>query len=477
MWDSEALSSLEYIEVVIEKRMDDDVSPIFIVGSPRSGTSILTWCMGQHPNILPIEESNWMGKLAFDLASCYLLGSARQMRSHLGSLGITAEKLLEEFGKTVHDLTLGGREKLERDYAEAAIRDPVAANRVFRVSRDPREPKRRWVDGTPEYSLYLGALLKLFPKAKFIHIVRDVQSVVRSLLHFPSTGGTPVVSNEQGAYEYWLRTVRACLEAERAFGSDMVTRIRYEDLVTQPKATLERCHSFVGEIFCANCLDPLRQRINSSTFTDGVKHFDPQTDPGVREDAERLSAELLRNVSVKYEPDPIVSSRIHEAFLEQAQHGTHLRNSLQAALDRAESAERELRDIRNGHLSERLRAIVCACTEYDSTVAVVSKGDETIMDLADRKVWHFPRDPQVGCYAGYHPADSTEAIAHVESVRQQGADYLLFPEPSLWWLKHFKEFAEHLDRRCRRVWARGNTAVLYKLNGGNLETNDTPLRI
>src|SRR5215212_1738249 len=176
-------------------RMDRKVSPIFIVGSPRSGTSILTWCLGQHPHILPIEESNWMGKLAFDVASCHALGSARGMKSHLGSMRISAEKLLHEVGKAVDGLMVDGRAVLERYHAEALRRDPIAAKRLFRVSRGPRDKKGRWVDGTPEYSLYIWPLVKLFPRAKFIHIMRDVKAVVRSLLQFSSTGGPAAVKN------------------------------------------------------------------------------------------------------------------------------------------------------------------------------------------------------------------------------------------------------------------------------------------
>src|SRR5256886_11509548 len=51
--------------------------PIFVVGSPRSGTSILTWCLGQHPNIFAVPESNWMGDFVVNTAVVHQVGAAR----------------------------------------------------------------------------------------------------------------------------------------------------------------------------------------------------------------------------------------------------------------------------------------------------------------------------------------------------------------------------------------------------------------
>ena len=60
----------------------------------------------------------------------------------------------------------------------------------------------------------------------FIHLVRDVSSVVRSLLNFTRTRGPPAVGSEQQAYQYWLQMVRTCFQAERAYGSGVVRRLR-----------------------------------------------------------------------------------------------------------------------------------------------------------------------------------------------------------------------------------------------------------
>ena len=71
----------------------------------------------------------------------------------------------------------------------------------LRTAASDSEYKRRWVDQTPEYSFHICGLRKLFPCALFIHIVRDVGSVVRSMLNFHRIAGTNVVANEEEAWK------------------------------------------------------------------------------------------------------------------------------------------------------------------------------------------------------------------------------------------------------------------------------------
>jgi hypothetical protein len=82
--------------------------------------------------------------------------------------------------------------------------------------------------------------------------------------------------------------------------------------------------------------------------------------------------------------------------------------------------------------------------------------------LEGRKGWHFPQTAD-GEYAG-NPADSAEAIAQLEKLRAKGGQFLLFPEPYFWWLEHYKEFKEHLDRRYRRLLSNGH-CIIYQLSG------------
>jgi sulfotransferase family protein len=154
------------------------------------------------------------------------------------------------------------------------------------------DPKARWVDGTPEYSSYICGLRKLFPEARFIHVVRDVTSVVRSLLNFFPDSRNRLVANEQEAYNYWLRRVTACVEAERAYGPSVVYRVLYSDFTRSTGAR----HAIVarfprGAIRC-RMSRALVQRINSSNVPVDFDASDPTTDLAIVERARELSDEL-----------------------------------------------------------------------------------------------------------------------------------------------------------------------------------------
>jgi hypothetical protein len=263
--------------------------PIFIVSSGRAGSTILTWCLGQHPNIIPQEESDWLGPFAIDAAAGYERGTARGERGQLSANFIQRDEFLSRLGEAINELILSHRGQFEN----TALRERAGwYPPPFNVSRSGNEPKSRWVDGTPEYSFYICGLRKLFPEARFIHLARDVTDVVRSLLNFFPDGQTRLVANEQTAYEYWLRKVICCVEAEQAYGPDVVYRLRYSDIVEQPESAMRSLLDFLDEPYDAQCLEPLAQRINSANVPVDFDSRDPATDPAIVERAKQLSDRL-----------------------------------------------------------------------------------------------------------------------------------------------------------------------------------------
>jgi hypothetical protein len=303
--------------------------PVFVVGSPRSGTSILTWCLGQHPNMFPVPESSWMGDFAVTVAIGYQIGAARGERSILSAMEIPDAELFAAIGRSINDLILRHRPDLERKR---------------QATRSESEPKGRWVDGTPEYSLHICGLRKLFPEARFVHICRDVRAVVRSMLNFHRIAGTDLVPNEEKAYKYWLRTVSACMEAERAYGPSVVYRTRYADLVDHPEATMRSLLGFLGEAYTAKCLEPLTRRINSSNVPDDFVAEDPATDPTLVDQATKLSAQLEATLQPG-EASPAAADALEAEFKQRTQYMAVLEKTCKEAQRLVRTLEKQIRRV------------------------------------------------------------------------------------------------------------------------------------
>jgi GT2 family glycosyltransferase len=112
-------------------------------------------------------------------------------------------------------------------------------------------------------------------------------------------------------------------------------------------------------------------------------------------------------------------------------------------------------------LTRRVGAIVRDETPEGATVLVVSKGDDALVEVDGRDAQHFPQ-LEDGSYSGQHPADDDEAITELERLRDEGAEYLVVPSSSMWWLDHYQGFRRHLDR-YRRADGDPATAAIYEL--------------
>jgi hypothetical protein len=115
-------------------------------------------------------------------------------------------------------------------------------------------------------------------------------------------------------------------------------------------------------------------------------------------------------------------------------------------------------------VTERIRQVVEENLPGGTTVLVVSRGDERLLDLSDHPARHFP-EAAGGTWAGHHPTDSDEAVALLEGMRAEGGQFLLFPQTGLWWLDHYSGLRDHLDSNYQAVVREDDTCVIYALNG------------
>jgi len=306
-----------------------------------------------------------MGDFAVDVAKSYGVGAARGNLSILSAMDIAPSWFFANFGQSINDLILAHRSVLD----QKRKLDASSTRRHAAVG-----PKARWVDGTPEYSLHICGLRKLFPEALFVHLVRDVDSVVRSLLNFHRVSGTHLVANEEEAYEYWLRTVKACLKAEQAYGPKVVRRLSYSTLIDNPELAMQSLLSFVGEPYSARCLEPLGERINSSKVPPEFESHDPATDPAVVEEARCLSADMEQAAQPK-EGSAAAAEELEVAFQESCLRARTIEREL------TEQTARQEQHYKN-RLVQRLR-------EMQQLVAMLDAVATIAENLRCSRFWRF----------------------------------------------------------------------------------------
>lgn len=200
------------------------VPPIFIVGAPRSGTTLLAAMIGSHRHYAIGPESQFFSKLTSqDLAAAvgdpHWPKRAVAMMSHLTLAG---QNVLELFGITPQSLaqTLAAREPSVKAMLEA-ICVPFAEARG----------KPGWAEKTPNHLLNLPAIRREWPEARIVRIMRDPRDAALS------TCKLPTFSNRFSANLYlwrqWQDTARHFLATDR-----LSATIRYESMVADPASEL-----------------------------------------------------------------------------------------------------------------------------------------------------------------------------------------------------------------------------------------------
>ncbi len=96
-----------------------------------------------------------------------------------------------------------------------------------------------WIDHTPDNFKYYGLLKKLYPDAKFIHIVRDGRGVCDS---FKGLDWGP--NNAYSASRHWAERLQQALIAEYAEGENC-QRVYFEKLVVEPEQNLKTLCAFI----------------------------------------------------------------------------------------------------------------------------------------------------------------------------------------------------------------------------------------
>lgn len=202
----------------------------FIVGCPRSGTTLLRRMLASHPD-LAIPPETW-----------FITAMARRRFRYERGGAFHVEAFLKDLREQHRFPRMEVSEELLRK--EYHARPPKtfseAIRGIFSVYAH-LQGKHLYGDKTPGYVTKLPVLSRLFPESKFIHIIRDGRNVALSVIEMtfgPNTIG-------EGAL-YWKGRVERGRADGRALDPDRYLEVRYEDLVESPAPVLRGICDFSG---------------------------------------------------------------------------------------------------------------------------------------------------------------------------------------------------------------------------------------
>lgn len=210
-----------------------DIPIFFIVGRPRSGTTLLRTLFDAHPQVnIPLEC-----KFVNDLYPRY------------GRIKDWKERCIASFLKDLKKQLLFSTWKIDEKELEQNLRQCIGENSYSTVCKAvyasyaslfPKEPLLWFGDKNPGYTIYTKRLLKIFPDAKFIHIVRDYRDNLVSIKEVDFE--LPVPSLVAMKWKFFYKKFRK--DSLRKPGSYYI--IRYEDLVERPEDEFGKLCDFLG---------------------------------------------------------------------------------------------------------------------------------------------------------------------------------------------------------------------------------------
>ncbi|GAA3444132.1 sulfotransferase family protein [Planomonospora venezuelensis] len=218
--------------------------PIFVIGCPRSGTTMLQLMLHAHPRIAIPPETRFMM-------------AAYQRRLRFGDLTSPARR--EQFADWIVNRRQNRFEDLGLDAAEVTEQivtgPPTLGSALGIVLRAyaARFGKPRWGDKRPSYFKSVDVLLRLFPDAQFVHLIRDGRDCVASLKEMPWYN-----KEIYHAISVWAEAIDFARRRAPKLPAGSYHELRYENLTAHPEAELARLCAFLGEEYDPAMCEPSR---------------------------------------------------------------------------------------------------------------------------------------------------------------------------------------------------------------------------
>ncbi|WP_085522064.1 sulfotransferase [Tuberibacillus sp. Marseille-P3662] len=252
-------------------------SPIFVGGAGRSGTTLLRVMLNAHPNLCSGPELKLLPMISD------LYNQTNQLTSIMHSYHLEKSDINDIYATFV-----SGFFRKFKNWSKAD----------------------RIIEKTPHNVLIMKELANIFPKAKFIHVVRDGRDVASSLveMNWRDFQGKPLwyVQNIKNAAKYWAQVVnKAINDSNHPQLRDNVLTIKYEDLINQPEQIIQTVLNFIGEPWSPEVLnydqvdrgyepeESSTKQVSKKLYTKSKNRWEKQLSQQDKENFKQIGGQLL----------------------------------------------------------------------------------------------------------------------------------------------------------------------------------------
>ena len=204
---------------------------LFVVGCPRSGTTLLQSMLAAHPQIVSFPESHFFRHLEPARWWPWLMGFTQR------PLPPCVDRFLSEVGHPEwrNRFPRGPWPRWHWARAVTGLLDQLANERQAPI----------WIEKTPGHVFHIPVIQRLIPDAKFLHLIRDGREVVASLYHvgqqYPDAW--PGQQDLDQCINLWNRAV---LSSRRFVTRSDHLVLQFETLLAQPEDVLRNLSKFLN---------------------------------------------------------------------------------------------------------------------------------------------------------------------------------------------------------------------------------------
>ncbi len=224
-------------------------APFFIIGAARSGNTLLRALLVGHSAIAIPPESYVLGSIARKWDRLNFLDWEDLVKTVIGEF-----ESHPEFHTWQTELWPVYEQLLQLDKEQRSL--AIILDTIYRHYATTQSPGATvWGDKTPLNTERIFLIDRVFPGARYIHMLRDGRDAVSSAVKAKMFGGSV-----EAACEQWLMRVRNARELGDKIGSPRYMELRYEDLAFDPQSAVQWICTFLGVEFEKQMMD------NSETF-------------------------------------------------------------------------------------------------------------------------------------------------------------------------------------------------------------------